>query len=271
MRLGVLPPAALVVLGSLALAACGGSGSDKASAPATTAPATTTSASPVVEHAYGSGPGQVWVFRPRSGKPKSLVVFFHGLGDQKETTPYHHRPWLRHLAAEGSVVFYPRFEQYPGAPGALRHAIDGIRTAMDNTRLTTQVPVVVIGYSRGGGLGFDYTAIAPAIGPTPKAVLEVFPAMQDPPLDLRGIQPGTRFIFLIGEDDTVVGNVGAAILMKQLNRFHYPRRLVKAELVKTKTGFVASHLSVLETTPQAKAAFWDRADRLIRSVTGQKA
>jgi len=267
MRLRLLPPIVLVALCSLALAACGGGSSDKASAP----PLPADSSSSVVERAYGSGPGQVWVFRPKSGAPKSLVVFFHGLGDQKETTPYHHRPWLRHLAAEGNIVFYPRYEKYPGAPGALKNAIGGIRTAMDKATLKKPIPVVVIGYSRGAGLGFDYTAIAPVVGPTPKAVLEVFPAMQDPPLDLRGIQRGTRFVFLVGEDDAVVGNAGAEILMKQLDRFHYPRRLVKAELVKTRTGFLASHLSVLETTPQAKAAFWDRADRLIRSVTAQKA
>lgn len=262
-----------LLLGSLVLAsavavlpACGG-GSAKTSS--TTRSSSSSDA--VVEHAYGSGASQVWVFRPTSSAPKSLVVFFHGLGDQKETTPFHHRPWLRHLAAEGNIVFYPRYEKYPGAPGALKNAIGGIRAAMAKTTLKKAIPVVVIGYSRGAGLGFDYTAIAPVVGPTPKAVLEVFPAMQDPPLDLRGIQAGTRFVFLVGEDDAVVGNVGAEILMKQLDRFHYPHRLVKAELVKTRTGFLASHLSVLETTPQAKAAFWDRADRLIRSVTAQNA
>lgn len=260
-------PAVLVVLGSLALAACGG-GSSNAEKTTTTSQA---SSSSVVERAYGSGAGQVWVFKPGSRPARALVVFFHGLGDQQETTPYHHRPWLRHLASKGNIVFYPRFEKYPGAPSALKNAITGIRTAMDKTTFTKPLPVVVIGYSRGGGLGFDYTAIAPVVGPTPKAVLGVFPAMQDPALDLRGIQPGTRFVFLVGEDDTVVGNVGANILMAQLFKAKYPKHLVKAELVKTKPGFVASHLSVLETTPGAKAAFWDRADRLIENVISTRA
>ena len=257
----------LVALGSLPLAACGG-GSSGAEKTTTTRPKASAA---VVERVYGAGPGRVWVFRPVTRPARALVVFFHGLGDQRETTPYHHRPWLRHLAANGNIVFYPRYEQYPGAPGALKNAIDGIRTAMGKTNLTRPLPAVVIGYSRGGGLGFDYTAIAPVVGPTPKAVLAVFPAMMDPALDLRGIQPGTRFVFLVGEDDTAVGNVGANVLMAQLRKAGYPKRLVKAELVKTKPGFVASHLSVLETTAEAKAAFWARADRLIESVIASRA
>jgi acetyl esterase/lipase len=253
---------ALAVCAAL-LAACGGSTTE------TQTPSSTSS--PVVERAYGSGPGQVWIFKPRKGRPRALVVFFHGLGDQRETTHYHHRPWLRHLAAEGNMVFYPRFEQYPGAPGALKNAISGIRTAMDKAALTKPLPVVVIGYSRGGGLGFDYTAIAPVIGPTPAAVLEVFPAMQDPKLDLRGIHPGTSFVFLVGEEDEVVGSAGAQILIRQLAAVKYPKRWVKTELVRSHGSFTADHLSVLETTPGAKAAFWKRADRLIADVRSGKA
>ncbi len=247
--------AGAVVAAVLALAACGGGGGAKQATAA------------VAEHGYGTGSGQVWVFEPVGRTPRALVVFFHGLGDQAETTPSHHRPWLRHLAAKGDVVFYPRFEEYPGAPGALRHAIEGIRTAMARTRLPRAVPVVVIGYSRGGGLGFDYTAIAPVVGPTPKAVLAVFPAMQDQRLDLRGIQPGTRFVFLVGDEDSVVGEIGAQVLVAQLESAGYPAKLIRTETVRSGNGFVATHLSVLETTPGARKAFWDRADRLIDEVT----
>ncbi len=239
----------------LAVAACGGSGAKKATTPS------------VIERGYGKGAGQVWVFRPEGRKPRALVVFFHGTGDQLETTPYHHRPWLRHLAATGNVVFYPRFESYPGEPGALRNAIAGIRAAMAKTSLPRAVPVVVIGFSRGGGLAVDYTAIAPVVGPTPRAVLSVFPAMSDQKLDLRGIQPGTRFVFLVGDEDSVVGDQGAQILTDYLRAFNYPAELVSTEVVRTGGGFVATHLSVLKTSAGARRAFWDRADRLIADVT----
>src|SRR5213076_868997 len=76
----------------LLLAACGGA-QHRAAAPTFT------------EHLYGSGASRVWVFAPP--KPKLIVLFVHGLGGQRETTPYFHRPWLAHLAREGYEVVYP--------------------------------------------------------------------------------------------------------------------------------------------------------------------
>ena len=77
---------------------------------------------PVRVHAYGSGASRVWVFQP-AAKPKLIVLYVHGLGDQKETTPYHHRPWLEHLAREGDEVIYPAYETYPGQPQAVKHIV----------------------------------------------------------------------------------------------------------------------------------------------------
>src|SRR5207253_6966200 len=66
---------------------------------------------------------EVWIIRP-SGPPRSLVVFVHGLGEG-ETTPVNHRPWLEHLALEGSAVIYPRYERTLGSAGAVRHIVTG--------------------------------------------------------------------------------------------------------------------------------------------------
>jgi hypothetical protein len=255
----VVRSSALACLVVLAVSACGGGG-------ARGAKESGSRQQTVVESAYGTGASKVWVFRPAQGDPRALVLFFHGLGDQAETTPYHHRPWLRHLAAEGALVFYPRYEQHPGAPGALRNAILGIRNAMRNASPDHRVPVVLIGYSRGAGLGFDYTAVAPVVGPTPASVLGVFPSMMDAPLDLGGIQPGTRFVFLVGEEDSTVGAIGATVLLNQLKAAKYPQNLISEELVRSHGSFTADHLSVLQTSPGAKAAFWKRADRLIGEV-----
>src|SRR5215217_9311669 len=66
---------------------------------------------------YGTGASRVWMFEPRD-EPRAAVVFVHGAGDERETTPYYHRPWLEHLAQTGVTVVYPRYELYPGQPAA---------------------------------------------------------------------------------------------------------------------------------------------------------
>ena len=248
-----LAPLGLLLV--LSVVGCGGAGSSSRAPEAL---------SPVVERSYGTGPDRVWVFTPAGRDPRALVVFFHGLGDQAETTPVNHLPWLRHLAAKGNVVLYPRFEVRPGAPRALKHAIFGIRTGVAQLKL--RLPVVAIGYSRGGGLAFDYTAVAPAVGVVPRALLAVFPAMLDPPLDMRAVDPRTRYVFLVGDRDTQVRDFGAKDMISSLASFGYPSTLVRKEIVRSHRGFQATHLSVLDDSPGGRAAFWARADRLIASV-----
>src|SRR4051794_24375534 len=80
-------------------------------------------------HAYGSGASRVWVFQP-AARPKRIVLYVHGLGDQKETTPFHHRAWLEHLARERDEVIYPAYETYPGQPHAVKHIVQGITNAL---------------------------------------------------------------------------------------------------------------------------------------------
>lgn len=229
---------------------------------------TSTSAKPkapsVLEGSVGKGTHQVWLFEPRGRKPRALVVFIHGRGDAREDTPYYHRPWLRHLASRGNAVLYPRYETVPGDSRALRFLYDALPPAA--AKLPKGLPVVLIGYSRGGGLAVDYSALAPAIG-TPRAVFAVFPILLDPRLHLRSIRPSVRFLFLVGDRDTQVGASGAQDLLRQLLAAGYPRKLLRAELVRSRGDFQATHLSVLENSPGARRAFWLRADRLIAAVS----
>ena len=218
----------------------------------------------VLERSLGEGTNQVWLFEPKGQEPKALVVFLHGRGDAREDTPYYHRPWLRHLAARGNAVLYPRYETIPGDSRALRFLYDALPPAA--AKLPKGLPIVLIGYSRGGGLAVDYTALAPQIG-TPRAVLAVFPILLDPRLHLRSIPPSVRFLFLVGDRDTQVGAEGARDLLQQLITAGYPRGLLRAELVRSRGDFKATHLSVLDNTPGARRAFWVRADRLISAVT----
>jgi dienelactone hydrolase len=218
----------------------------------------------VAERSVGEGTHQVWLFEPEGKEPKALVVFLHGRGDAREDTPYYHRPWLRHLAERGNAVLYPRYEKIPGDSRALRFLVDAIPAAA--AALPKGLPVVVIGYSRGGGLAVDYTALHPEVG-MPRAVVAVFPVLLDARLHLRSIPPSVRFLFLVGDRDTQVGADGARDLLQQLLSAGYPRRLLRAELVRSQGAFRATHLSVLEDSPGARKAFWARADRLIAAVT----
>jgi pimeloyl-ACP methyl ester carboxylesterase len=219
----------------------------------------------VAERSVGAGSNQVWLFEPKGQKPKALVVFLHGRGDAREDTPYYHRPWLRHLAERGNAVLYPRYEKIPGDSRALRFLVDAVPPAA--AQLPKGLPVILIGYSRGGGLAVDYAALHPEVG-IPRAVLAVFPVLLDARLHLRSIPPSVRFLFLVGDRDTQVGADGARDLLQQLLRAGYPRRLLRAELVRSQGAFRATHLSVLENSPGAQKAFWARADRLIAAVTG---
>ena len=219
----------------------------------------------IVEDAYGSGADRVWVFRPAHGKPKHVVLFVHGLGDQLETTPAHHRPWLEHLAREGNAVLYPRFELTPAAPKPLEHLIAGARIGWK--QLGTDAPVLAIGYSRGGRLVMDYAALAHGVGPVPRTILSVFPAgSMDPLQDLGTIRHGTKVVLLAGDRDDVVGTHGVNQVVTQLAASGFPYGNLSYRVVRSHDGFTASHLSVLDDSPGAQAAFWEPADRLLADL-----
>ena len=217
----------------------------------------------------GRGADEAWIFRP-STPPRSLVVFVHGLG-LGETTPVNHRPWLEHLALQGSAVVYPRYERTLGSRGAVRHLVTGVRLALGRLG-RPQVPLVAIGYSRGGELVADYAAVARLTGVVPAEVLTVFPAGQDPadpPLDLRTVDPSTRITILVGDHDSVVDGAGAHQLLGRLAAAGFPASHVSVAVIRSHGGFVATHTSPIEVTPAAKAAFWARADRIVERARAE--
>jgi len=231
----------------LLVAGCGASHHAAASAPP-----------PFTVHAYGSGASRVWVFAPP--KPRLVVLFVHGLGDRRETTPFHHRPWLEHMAQAGYEVVYPAYEAYPQQNGAMKHLVAGIERAVPH--LAQGLPVAAVGYSRGGRLVVDYASISAVTGLVPQRILSVFPAgTMDPPLDLSPLDGRTKVLILAGDADQVVANVGANQLVTQLAIAGFPYKDVRFEVVRSHGFFVADHLSVLDDSPAARHAFWDRADR----------
>ena len=217
---------------------------------------------PLVERSVGTGPHQLWVFQERGREPKSAVVFLHGLGGAAEETPLNHLPWLRHLARQGSIVVFPRYERYPGDRLAPQFLLETLAGLARSTNLG-QKPLLLLGYSRGGGLAVTYSTVASAAGLEPKIVVGLFPGINDPQLDPQGTAPGTRFVFYVGDRDDVVAGRGANALRRWLLANGYPKRLVSVETVHSNSGFTASHLSALDETPGAQRALWAPVDRLV--------
>src|SRR3954453_16003994 len=149
----------------------------------------------------GLGSRQDMGLAPGRGDPISVVVFLHGLGDQAETTPVHHRPWLDHLARSGSYVIYPRYELHPGSPLGMKHAVLGTLAALKKVDPDGKLPLVLMGYSRGGGMAVEMAGLPPALGLAPKAVLGVFPADMEPLIDFSRTSHELRFLFLVGDMD----------------------------------------------------------------------
>lgn len=213
----------------------------------------------------GRGADQVWVFRP-SGAPRAVVVFVHGHGGPGEDTPRYHRPWLRHLAARGNAVLYPRYELSPGSHGTVSHIVNAVRTGM-HALGKPDVPLIGIGYSRGGRLVMDWAARVAGMPLAPRALLSVFPASgEDPEEDLGRIPSRTPILILVGDSDEVVGDLGARALVQDLASAGSVPASVGVEVVRSHGSFVASHLSVLDDSPGARSAFWERADTLIGIV-----
>ena len=248
-------PVALAVLAGLT--ACGGGSSSY--------PATATVQGPIVQ---GNDPAKgVWLFQP-AGKPKRIVIFFHGQGGPEEATPANHRDWIDHLVQRGAVVIYPRYEQ-DYAAGVLGPAIAGVRTA--NERLgKPKLPVMAIGYSRGGALAVEYAAASVGKGvPVPNVVESINTVAfgeQTHPTDLHPLRKSTKIAIVVSDRDQL-GTLGAGGLLKRLRASGFPGLNVELNFARSHGSFVADHLAPLELSPNARKAYWAPTDALVKQLS----
>jgi dienelactone hydrolase len=250
--------ACAALLATLATAGCGGSAPSAPTRPVSHR---------VVERFYGKGANSVWVFRRQNERPKAVVVFLHGLYDKVESTPLNHLDFVRHLAGRGYAVVYPRFEQEPGEPRAPLHALSGTVIGLRALGYEGKAPVVVMGYSRGGGLALDLAGLLPGVNVLASGVLSVFPALMDPPLpDYRSIPPTSPIVFLVGDRDTNVSHYGRDQMVQLLRLRGYPLGNVHTVVIHSTPVFRADHYSFMGSTAPARRAFWDRADALVESA-----
>ena len=208
---------------------------------------------------HGIGKDQYWIVHAK-GKPRAVVVFLHGLGqDSGEQL----EPWQAHLAEHGYDVIYPRYEDPPPAPDARNNIVGAVGRALGDLGRPS-VPLVLLGHSRGGRLAVEAAAFL-----KPRLVLAFYPGqinpVFEPPTNLKLIPRTTDIWLFVGDKDRSVGNQGALELDQRLVTLGFPAKRIHGSVIRSR-GFNADHMSVYDLSPAAKRAIWDRADRLIEQA-----
>jgi pimeloyl-ACP methyl ester carboxylesterase len=208
---------------------------------------------------HGVGKNQYWILHGK-GKPKAVVVLLHGLG---EDSGQQLQPWQVHLAGRGYDVIYPRYEDPPPAVDARDNIVNAVRKGLRDLG-RPQVPLVLLGHSRGGRL-----AVEAAASLKPRLVVAFYPGQinpaMEPPTNFRQIPPTTNVWLFVGDKDASVGNEGAIELDERLLSFGFPARRIHGAVIRSQ-GFTADHMSVYDLSPAAKRGIWDRTDRLIEQA-----
>jgi dienelactone hydrolase len=208
---------------------------------------------------HGLGQNQYWTV-PAKGKPKAVVVFLHGLG---QNSGEQLEPWQAHLASRGYDVIYPRYEDPPPAPDARNNIVGAVGRALGDLG-RPKVPLVLLGHSRGGRLAVEAAAFL-----APKLVIAFYPGQInpafEPPTNFKLIPPKTNVWLLVGDRDTSVGNQGAIELAERMLRSGFPVKRIHSAVIHSQ-GFTADHMSVYDLSAPAKRAIWDRTDRLIEQA-----
>jgi predicted esterase len=208
---------------------------------------------------HGRGKNQYWVVHAK-GKPKAVVVLLHGLG---QDSGQQLQPWQVHLAERGYDVIYPRYEDPPPAVDARDNIVGAVRNGLGDLG-GPQVPLVLLGHSRGGRLAVEAAAFL-----KPKLVLAFYPGQinpsMEPPTNFKLIPPTTNVWLFVGDKDASVGNEGAIELDERLLSFGFPARRIHGAVIRSQ-GFSADHMSVYDLSPAAKRGIWDRTDRLIEQA-----
>lgn len=240
-----------VVAAALLLAGCGGGGG------------TSYPDKPTVSGPFSSGANGVWIFQP-AGKPKRVVIYFHGQGGPTEATPANHRPWIDHLVSRGAVVIYPRYElNY--SPRVLVPAVSGVHRAVEQLHLAG-LPVLSLGYSRGAALAVEYAAVARDYHvPIPNAIESVNPVPigeQTQTVNLVPIRPSTVLGVIVSDRDPHASD-GARLLLYRLRNAGFPGGRIELNVARSHGTFIADHLAPLRADPAARAAYWAPTDALI--------
>ena len=158
-----------------------------------------------------------------------VVIFLHGFS---AVNPDAYRAWIDHIALRGAIVIYPDYQtanpiEVP--PGDfLPNALAGISAAfamLERDRIVSANldQVAIAGHSLGAVLAANLAAVAGPKGlPVPGAIMLVEPGgcldcggvselLGVPFGDLGAIESDTLALVVAGDEDDVVGDVGAML------------------------------------------------------------
>lgn len=176
----------------------------------------------VKKEAYGTGPTQVFIFKPSKGfsGPRPVVVFGHAVN---AFNPLLYGAWIDHLCRHGNIVVFPRYQLDSRQPRneLIGHAAAGVKLAMQKLGEEADAgKVAYVGHAAGGNIVANL-AVNPDLW-KPKLLLAIMPGnswgnrYQAITLnELAKLPSNIVLITMIGETDTVAKDTDARKIIRQ--------------------------------------------------------
>jgi dienelactone hydrolase len=189
----------------------------------------------ITSHRYGQGDEAYYIFEPTQPaplKPLPVIAFLHGyVGVDPERDNY--IDWITHLVRRGNLLIFPVYQARNSKDGAsyTDNALAALKAALprlqDGSHARPDLSnFLMVGYSAGGVIATNLTAQAEKNGlPVPKALFAVSPGgcancsifavrnfTLDQPSELAAIQPTTKMLVLVGNQDVVVGKSASSLI-----------------------------------------------------------
>jgi dienelactone hydrolase len=195
----------------------------------------------VTKRLLGRGTASTYAFyaagaAPETGRPVAIVL--HGWG---AVNPQSYGGWIDHLARQGWLILYPRFQEVnrtrpTDAPSIAESLVKAAlaEIATDGEAKPDLGRVAMIGHLAGAPLAMDLAAAAKAQGlPVPKLIFAVMPGgIASGPksrgialTDLSAIDPATLIVTMVGDKDTRAADLAAKRLLREASAVPLERKL----------------------------------------------
>lgn len=195
----------------------------------------------IVKRALGRPSAPTFAFHaagpaPEAGRP--VAVFLHGWG---ATNPQAYGAWIDHLARQGWLVLFPRFQEVNRTKPSDAPAIAGslVKAALDEVDSDKEAKpdrsrVAMIGHLAGAPLAMDLAADATKDGlPVPKLIFAVTPGgIASGPKsrgialhDLEKIAPETLIVTMVGDKDARAADLASRRLLREASAVPPERKL----------------------------------------------
>ncbi len=195
----------------------------------------------VVKRAVGRASAPTYVFyaagsAPEAGRP--VVVFLHGWG---AVNPQSYGAWIDHLARQGWLVLFPRFQEVnrtrpsdaPAvAEGLVKAALDEL--SADSEAKPDKSRFAYIGHLAGAPLAMDMAGSVSKSGlPAPKLIFAAVPGgIASGPKsrgivlnDLNDIGPDTLIVAMVGDKDSRAADTASRRLLREATAVPAERKL----------------------------------------------